>query len=165
MWGAKLRLCYALRAAIYRLCRRDISAEPMRYIAYAMRYILLPQNVNGRFRSDCIMRPISLRRADNIRSHLSVRSVLLLNLFALRNMVALLAGSHRNSPCFFISAPRCTVHRTRFGASTTGDPRPYAYLILFFYKTLFIYTAIFDIILLFWSNMGKMPRREIWKNI
>ena len=110
--------------------------------------------------------PLTLRKYNQrFASHLSVRSVLLLNLFALRNMVALLAGSHRNSPCFFISAPRCTVHRTRFGASTTGDPRPYAYLILFFYKTLFIYTAIFDIILLFWSNMGKMPRREIWKNI
>jgi len=41
----------------------------------------------------------------------------------------------------------------------------FTYNLNIFIKTLFIYTAIFDIIFLFWSNMGKMPRREIWKNI
>ena len=37
---------------------------------------------------------------------------------SLRNMVALLAGSLRNSPYFVISPPRFIVHRTRFGGST-----------------------------------------------
>ena len=43
---------------------------------------------------------------------------------SLRNIVALLVGSLRSSPCFFISPPRFIRHRRHFGGSTTcATPR------------------------------------------